>query len=74
MFRDHPMLKLIYEDLAGNPQRVAERAAEFLGLPQRLTPPTVKSQKTGADDLSQALIGFDDLRAHVRRWASFFES
>jgi LPS sulfotransferase NodH len=74
MFSDHRVLRLIYEDLAEKPQRVAERAAEFLGLPQRLTPPVVVHQKTGVDDLSQALTGFDDLRAHVRLWASFFEN
>jgi LPS sulfotransferase NodH len=74
MFEDHSVLRLVYEDLAEQPQRVAARAAEFLGLPPRAHPPEVKYQKTGAEDLSQALTGFDELRATVRRWASFFES
>jgi LPS sulfotransferase NodH len=72
MFRDHPVLRLVYEDLAERPQRVAARAAGFLGLPALSKPPTVMYQKTGAEDLSQALKGFDDLRARARRWSSFF--
>jgi LPS sulfotransferase NodH len=74
MFRDHPVLRIVYEDLAERPERVAARAAEFLGLSQRSNRPSIVYQKTGAEDLSQAITGFDELRARVRWWTSFFES
>jgi hypothetical protein len=32
-FRDHPVLRLIHEDLAGNPQRVACEPPSFLDCP-----------------------------------------
>jgi LPS sulfotransferase NodH len=72
MFKDHPVLRLVYEDLAERPQRVAARAIEFLGLPPATKPLIVRHQKTGVEDLSQVLLGFDDLRAQMRRWSSFF--
>jgi LPS sulfotransferase NodH len=73
MFKDHPVLRFVFEDFVERPQHVAARAAEFLGLPPFSGSMTIMFQKTGTDDLAQALIGFDDLRAQVRRWSSFFE-
>lgn len=73
IFRFHPMLRLVYEDLAEHPLRVAARTAEFLGVaPNPVSRPDY-FQKTGTEDLSRALTGFDELRSHVRRWSSFFE-
>ena len=32
LFAGHPMLKIVYEDFAERPVRVAERAAQFFGF------------------------------------------
>jgi LPS sulfotransferase NodH len=73
LFEDHPVLRLVYEDLAERPQQVGARAAVFLGAPARPEPAAILYQRTGADDLSHAIEGFDELRARVRRWSAFFE-
>jgi len=73
MFAEHPMLHVVYEDLARRPARVAERAALFLGLSNAHVEPSVKYRKTGAEDIADALVDFDALRAKVRRWSSYFD-
>ena len=72
MFANHPMIKVVYEDLARRPFRTALRVAAFLGLKYSPTA-TIKYQKTGSENLSEALIDFDSLRAKFRRWSSFFD-
>lgn len=73
MFAEHPVLRLVYEDLARRPVRTAERVAEFLGLTARTSTPTVKYRKTGQEKLSDAVIDYETLLAKMRRWSSFFE-
>lgn len=73
MFAEHPVLRLVYEDLARRPVRTAERVAEFLGLTARTSTPTVKYRKTGQEKLSDAVIDYEALLAKIRRWSSFFE-
>jgi LPS sulfotransferase NodH len=73
IFAGHPVLHVVYEDLARRPGRVAERAARFLGLSDARVEPSVKYKKTGAEDIADALLDFDALRARVRRWSSYFD-
>ncbi len=73
-FAGHPVLRLVYEDLAARPQQVGARAASFLSLPARPEPAAVLYQKTGSEDLSQAIEGFDALRAQARRWSAMFDN
>jgi hypothetical protein len=68
-FAGHQVMRIVYEDLAARPAHVGARAANFLGLP----PPIVNYRKTGSEDVSQALEGFETRRAQLRRWASFFD-
>jgi LPS sulfotransferase NodH len=72
-FADHDVLEVVYEDIAARPERVAARAAAFLGLPPLSAPPAVGLQKMGAERLTDALSNADALRAEIRRWASFFD-
>ncbi len=73
LFADHPTLRVIYEDLANDPDRLAARASAFLGLEQSDCPVPIKYERTGASDLTDAVVGLEELRARVRRWASFFD-
>ena len=45
----------------------------FWGLPPPSKPPFLNYRKTGAEALSEALTGGDELRAKLRRWAAFFD-
>jgi hypothetical protein len=71
MFAEHPVLRLIYEDLARRPVRTAERVAEFLGLSSQANAPTVKYRKTGQEKLSDAVVDYEALLAKMQRWSSF---
>jgi LPS sulfotransferase NodH len=73
MFAEHPVLRLIYEDLARRPVHTAERVAGFLGLASPANTPTVKHRKTGQEDLSDAVLDYEALLARMRHWSSFFE-
>ena len=73
-FADHATLEIVYEDLAAAPERVALRAAAFLGLEAGGARPAVTFQKTGAESLADALGNADELRAQMRRWAAFFDT
>jgi len=73
LFAGHPVLNLVYEDLAARPDRVAARAAAFLGLAAPATPPAPKFLKTGHDTLETALTDYEALRAKWRRWGGFFD-
>lgn len=73
LFADHPILRIVYEDLANRPAEVARRAGEFLRLRDGPEKASVKYRKTGADDVADVLLGFDELRSTFRRWASYFE-
>jgi LPS sulfotransferase NodH len=73
IFAEHPVLRLVYEDLAQRPVRTAERVAEFLGLPSQANAPTVKWRKTGQENLSDAVVDYGALLAKIQRWSSFFE-
>jgi LPS sulfotransferase NodH len=72
-FAGHETLNVVYEDIAARPERVAARAAEFLGLRPLTRAPIVKLRKMGAEKLADALANADALRARIRRWAAFFE-
>ncbi len=72
-FARHRVLRIFYEDLAKRPQRVAARTAAFLGLKPRDEPARVKWRKTGSENLSEALLNADSLRAQLPQWASFFD-
>jgi LPS sulfotransferase NodH len=74
MFANHAVLRLVYEDLAERPVQVAERVARFLGVLTQSSKPTVKYKKTGVENLSDAIVGYDFLRGKIRRWASFFDT
>jgi LPS sulfotransferase NodH len=71
-FRGHRMLELFYKDLSSDPQAVGARAVTFLGLKpsDRLA---VRFKKTGTDSLRDAITNYDELKASMLRWASFFE-
>jgi LPS sulfotransferase NodH len=73
IFAEHPVLRLVYEDLARRPVRTAERVAEFLGLASQADAPTVKWRKTGQENLSDAVVDYEALLAKMRRLSSFFE-
>ena len=73
LFARHPVLSLVYEDLAHRPTRTAQRAAEFLGLPDPSIIPTIKYRKTGHEILAESFADFEGLRAKMRRWATFFD-
>jgi LPS sulfotransferase NodH len=73
VFANHAVLRLVYEDLVQRPFQVAERVARFLGLCSLAKPTRLQYQKTGAENISEALTDFDALRAKLRRWASFFD-
>ena len=73
LFAEHPVLRVVYEDLARRPVRTAERAAEFLGLAAQANAPTVKWRKTGRENLSDAVVDYEALLAEMRRVSSFFE-
>jgi LPS sulfotransferase NodH len=73
MFAEHPVLSLIYEDLAERPVRTAERVARFLGLSCQGKTPSVMYRKTGHERLSEAVLGYDALVAKMRRFCSLFD-
>jgi Domain of unknown function (DUF6473) len=72
LFGDHAVLELFYEDLEADPQSAGERAASFLGL-RAGVPLEVRFKKTGTDSLRAAIVNYDELKADMLRWASFFE-
>jgi LPS sulfotransferase NodH len=56
-----PALRLVYEDLLGDREGTLQKVFSFLGLrPMRLQEKTLKHT---SDDLRQAVLNFDDLRA-----------
>jgi LPS sulfotransferase NodH len=74
LFAGHPVLNLVYEDLAARPQHVAARAAAFLGLAAPATPPAPRFAKTGHEALATALTDYEAIRAKFRRWGGFFDT
>ncbi len=73
LFERHDVLEVFYEDLAATPVPVAKRTAAFLGLPTDDWEPRIKYGKTGTDSLRNAISGYHELRARIRKWGSFFE-
>jgi LPS sulfotransferase NodH len=71
-FKEHPLLEIFYEDLAENPQAIAARALNFLGM-KASDELAVSLEKTGTDSLRAALKNYDELKSSLVRWAAFFE-
>jgi LPS sulfotransferase NodH len=72
MFAHHPMLEVVYEDLAANTQSEGGRILEFMGLkPRRLQEQTVKQNVRSVQDVVR---NYDALKAHFRgtMWESEF--
>lgn len=72
VFSDHAILEMSYEDLEADPAAAGARAASFLGL-RTGVPLKVRFKKTGTDSLRDAIVNYDELKADMLRWASFFE-
>lgn len=73
LFRDHPMIEVLYEDLASDLPGAAERIQGFLGLSREsLTPQTHKQAR---EPLSRAIENYRELEAffHGTPWESFFD-
>lgn len=71
-FAGHALLELHYEDLAADPVAVAGQALAFLGL-EASPELSAQFERIGVDRLRDAIVNYDELKAHFRRWASFFE-
>jgi LPS sulfotransferase NodH len=71
-FADHPLLEVIYEDLARNRDAEMRRVQAFLGVPYRpLEPETHRQSK---ESLSQAIANYAELKAQFAgtEWEAFF--
>ncbi|MBK8978309.1 MAG: sulfotransferase [Planctomycetes bacterium] len=71
MFAGHPLLEVCYEDLADDPAGRAAPVVGFLGLDTGVEL-AVRYQKTGTDSLRDAIANYDELKASLARWLSFF--
>jgi len=71
-FKNHSVLELFYEDLAHDPLAVGARAVAFLGL-EAHRGLDVQYQKIGTESLRDAIVNYDELKASIHRWASFFD-
>lgn len=71
-FQRHRVLEVFYEDLAIAPQEEGARVAAFLGLDVE-APLRVETVKTGHDSLPGSVENYEELRAEMRRWLSFFD-
>lgn len=72
-FASHPCIKVTYENLARAPALVAADVIRFLGLNDAKVQPVTTFRKTGAEDISQVIQNYDELRSQIAQWASFFD-
>jgi LPS sulfotransferase NodH len=72
LFRDHPLLKMDYEDLVADPEGEFRAATSFLGVPY-VAPRTVL-ERQNPEPLRDLLINHDELATAFAgtEWASFF--
>ncbi len=73
-FADHPLLEIIYEDLARDDEREMRRVQDFLNVAyQDLKPDTFRQS---GESLQRAIANYDELRAQFAGtpWEAFFES
>jgi len=70
-FRDHPMLDVVYEDLASGPAAI-DKVVAFLGVGPHSLTTTLRRQNP--EPLSELIDGFDELRQAFEgtRWAPYF--
>ena len=68
-----PTLELVYEDLLAQPHAVYERVLQFLDVPQHAL--EAQTRKNTSDDLREAVLNFDALRARYEgtRYESMFD-
>lgn len=71
LFRDHDVIEVFYEDLERDPVAVGTAVLSFLGL-QEMPEFAVRFTKSGTDPLSDAIVNYEQLKAHFDRWAQFF--
>ena len=69
----HPILDVFYEDLAIDPQSVAESVLEFLDLRPTEAPLEVRYQKTGSKSLRSAISNYDQLKEQLGETYDFFD-
>lgn len=72
LFAHHPVLEVVYEDLAGDNQAVGSATLRFLGLDSDVSF-TVRQVKGGASSLRDVIANYDELKSRILRWASFFD-
>ena len=68
----HPKYEVYYEDLAADPDGVANRIARFLGLSDH-DGYEVRHRRTGGDKLQDAIVNYHALKVVLQRWAGFAE-
>ncbi len=72
-FADHPLLEIIYEDLAQNNDQVTRKVQTFLDVPYcPLQPETFRQS---SEPLAQAIANYAELKERFTgsRWEVFFE-
>jgi len=73
LFREHPKMDLVYEDLTSNRDGKTQRVQEFLGVSKKsLLPDTYKQAQ---QPLSKAISNYVQLKSQFKgtRWETFFE-
>lgn len=72
LFAGHPLMDLVYEDVAANYAGEMQRVQSFLSLPPRDVPPATK--KRPPQPLSEQIANYDDLKARFADtpWGEFF--
>ncbi len=72
LFAGHPLLDLVYEDVAADYAAEMRRVQDFLGLPARDVPPATK--KRPPQPLSEQIANYDELKERFATtpWAEFF--
>ncbi len=69
--RHHMQVRVYYEDMARDPQSVGSACLAHLGVENR--PLALGFEKSGAEQLDDAIEGFEALREKMRTWASYFD-
>jgi len=72
-FSDHPLLEVIYEELAADHHREMERIQEFLSL--ELLEALPQTHKQSSDPLREAIVNYAGLKLGFKDtpWAEFFD-
>lgn len=73
LFANHPLLEVIYEDLAANPPQTMNRVQTFLGLPNLALAP--KTHRQSREYLTDAIANYVELRSRFAgsSWSHFFD-